>query len=97
MIVDPAAGTKRAGRTLAEIGVQEPVAGVRPMRVGAEPGVMSPDKTKEVFIKDWNLYLRDVATGREKQLTTDGIKDFGYATDNAGWRKSNRPGRGVVV
>ena len=24
-------------------------------------------------------------------LTTDGVKDFGYATDNAGWAKSDRP------
>jgi len=24
-------------------------------------------------------------------LTTDGIEDFGYATDNAGWTKSDRP------
>ena len=24
-------------------------------------------------------------------VTTDGVKDFGYATDNAGWTKSDRP------
>ena len=35
--------------------------------------------------------MRDVATGRETQLTTDGQQDFGYATDNAGWVKSDRP------
>ena len=35
--------------------------------------------------------MRDVASGRETQLTTDGQKDFGYATDNAGWTKSDRP------
>ena len=29
--------------------------------------------------------------GRETQLTTDGVKDFGYATDNAGWTRSDRP------
>jgi dipeptidyl-peptidase-4 len=34
--------------------------------------------------------VRDVATGREKQLTSDGVKDFGYATDNAGWVSSDR-------
>ena len=28
---------------------------------------------------------------KETQLTTDGVKDFGYATDNAGWTKSDRP------
>ena len=35
--------------------------------------------------------MRDVASGRETQLTKDGIKDFGYATDNAGWTRSDRP------
>ena len=32
-----------------------------------------------------------LATGAETQLTTDGVKDFGYATDNAGWVSSDRP------
>ena len=52
---------------------------------------LSPDKTKAVFIRDYNLWLRDVATNKETQLTTDGIKDFGYATDNAGWKHSDNP------
>ena len=50
----------------------------------------SPDGRFEVFIRDWNLWLRDVESGEEKALTTDGIKDFGYATDNAGWKHSDR-------
>ena len=50
----------------------------------------SPDG-KTAFIRDWNLWVRDVATGKETQLTTDGVKDFGYATDNAGWTRSDRP------
>ena len=57
----------------------------------ANNSVTSPDGKKAVFIKDWNLWVRDVASKEEKQLTTDGVKDFGYATDNAGWRKSDRP------
>lgn len=52
---------------------------------------ISPDGKKTVFIRDWNLWMRDVETGKETQLTTDGIENFGYATDNAGWRKSDRP------
>ncbi|MCC6286450.1 MAG: DPP IV N-terminal domain-containing protein [Chitinophagaceae bacterium] len=51
--------------------------------------VTSPDGKKAVFIKDWNLWVKDVETGKEKQLTTDGVKDFGYATDNAGWKHSD--------
>ncbi len=59
-------------------------------KTGNEPGILSPDKTKEAFIRAWNLWLRDVATGKETQLTTDGVKDFGYATDNAGWIHTRR-------
>jgi dipeptidyl aminopeptidase/acylaminoacyl peptidase len=50
----------------------------------------SPDGKKAVYIKDWNLWVRDIASGKETQLTTDGVKDFGYATDNAGWKSSER-------
>ncbi len=35
--------------------------------------------------------MRNLDTGVETQLTTDGEENFGYATDNAGWRKSDRP------
>jgi dipeptidyl aminopeptidase/acylaminoacyl peptidase len=52
--------------------------------------VMSPDGKRAAYIKDYNLWVRDVATGQEKQLTTDGVKNFGYATDNAGWASSDR-------
>ncbi|MGI8510190.1 MAG: DPP IV N-terminal domain-containing protein, partial [Gemmatimonadaceae bacterium] len=55
------------------------------------PVVLSPDGKRAAFIRDWNLWVRDVATGHERQLTTDGLKDFGYATDNAGWVHSDRP------
>src|SRR5579872_5025089 len=51
----------------------------------------SPDKKRIAFIRDYNLWVKDVATGKEIQLTTDGVKDFGYATDNAGWSTSIRP------
>ncbi|MGI8787802.1 MAG: DPP IV N-terminal domain-containing protein [Pyrinomonadaceae bacterium] len=52
--------------------------------------VLSPDGKRSAFIKDYNLWVRDVASGKETQLTTDGVKDFGYATDNAGWVHSDR-------
>ena len=53
--------------------------------------VLSPDGTKVAYIKNWNLWLRDIATKTETALTTDGVKDFGYATDNAGWTHSEAP------
>lgn len=52
---------------------------------------VSPDGKQSAFIKDYNLWVRDLSTGVEKQLTTDGEKDFGYATDNAGWKHSDAP------
>jgi len=53
-------------------------------------GANSPDAKSTVMIRDNNLWVRDVASGKETQLTTDGVKDFGYATDNAGWQTSDR-------
>jgi dipeptidyl aminopeptidase/acylaminoacyl peptidase len=52
---------------------------------------VSPNGRKAAFIRDNNLWVRDVASGRETQLTRDGVPDFGYATDNAGWIHSDRP------
>ncbi len=57
---------------------------------GAPPAVTSPDGKRAVFIKAWNLVVRDVATRQETALTTDGETNFGYATDNAGWASSER-------
>jgi dipeptidyl aminopeptidase/acylaminoacyl peptidase len=51
----------------------------------------SPDGRRQAFVRDWNLWVREVASGRETALTKDGVKDFGYATDNAGWTRSDRP------
>jgi len=55
------------------------------------PLPLAPDKKKVAFIRDFNLWVRDVTTGHETQLTTDGVKDYGYATDNAGWTQSGNP------
>jgi dipeptidyl-peptidase 4 len=55
---------------------------------GAPAPSMSPDGSKALFICDWNLWVHDVASGQDRQLTTDGVKDFGYATSNAGWTTS---------
>jgi dipeptidyl aminopeptidase/acylaminoacyl peptidase len=53
------------------------------------PLAISPNKKLGAFIRDWNLWVRDIASGAETQLTTDGVKDYGYATDNAGWQHSD--------
>ncbi|MEJ7849575.1 MAG: DPP IV N-terminal domain-containing protein [Pyrinomonadaceae bacterium] len=84
VLVNPADGTKKTGTDLAKLGVT--VAPTRP--AGNE--ITSPDGKKSAYIKDFNLWMRDVASKKETQLTTDGIKDFGYATDNAGWTHSDK-------
>ncbi|MGB3773687.1 MAG: DPP IV N-terminal domain-containing protein, partial [Leeuwenhoekiella sp.] len=53
--------------------------------------ILSPDGLKVVYIQDWNLWMRNIQSGKEIQLTKDGIENFGYATDNAGWKHSDRP------
>lgn len=89
-LVDPVKGKVRTASSRSELfekgKVEEENTG-RPSRRTAK----SPDGKYEAFIKDWNLWLRDLDSGKERALTTDGIKDFGYATDNAGWKHSNRP------
>ena len=55
------------------------------LKTGGEPGALSPNGKLLAFVRDWNLWVRDLATGRETQLTTDGTRDYGYATQNAGW------------
>jgi dipeptidyl aminopeptidase/acylaminoacyl peptidase len=72
----------------------DPCKAATPSMAGAtsnRSAVTSPDGKKAAFIRDWNLWVRDVASNKEVQLTRDGVKDFGYATDNAGWTKSDRP------
>ncbi len=52
---------------------------------------LSPDGKRAVFIRDHNLWVKNMDSGQEKALTTDGIPDFGYGTNNAGWIRSKRP------
>lgn len=53
--------------------------------------VLSPDGRLAAFIRDHDLWVVDLETGEERALTTDGVEDYGYATNNAGWVRSDRP------
>ena len=94
VLINPADGSRKTGADKKSILPDEPVAvtgtGAGRRRGGANESV-SPDGKKAAFIKDWNLWVKDMDTKKETQLTTDGVKDFGYATDNAGWTHSDRP------
>lgn len=91
VLINPADGSRKTGADLASLGITAPAgAGMAMGRRGGGDGVVSPDGKKSAFIRDWNLFVKDIATGKETQLTSDGVKDFGYATDNAGWTHSDR-------
>ena len=91
VMINPADGSRRTAADARELGVA-PAEGQGGFgRRGGRSESVSPDGKKAVFIKDNNLWVRDTASGTETQLTVDGIENFGYATDNAGWRKGDGP------
>ena len=53
--------------------------------------LLAPNGKQAVFIQDHNLWLRDIASNKTTQLTTDGIENFGYSTNNAGWVRRSTP------
>lgn len=53
--------------------------------------ILSPNGNLAAYIDNFNLWVRNLNTNSITQLTFDGIQDYGYATDNAGWIRSNRP------
>jgi dipeptidyl aminopeptidase/acylaminoacyl peptidase len=97
MLVDPGTGAKvncsaEPARCTGVPGATPDAPTAQPggARRGGAPETRSPDGKKAAFVRDWNVWVRDLATGAETPLTTDGVKDFGYATDNAGWTHSDR-------
>jgi dipeptidyl aminopeptidase/acylaminoacyl peptidase len=89
-LVDPSTGT-RSACDLPACKAPAPGAGGGGRGGANRTDAPSPDGKRTAFVRDWNLWVRDRATGKETQLTKDGAPDFGYATDNAGWTRSDRP------
>lgn len=48
-----------------------------PARPGADV-LVSPDRRRTVFTRDHNLWIRDLASGAERPLTTAGVEHFAY-------------------
>ncbi|MFM9905121.1 MAG: DPP IV N-terminal domain-containing protein [Pyrinomonadaceae bacterium] len=90
VLMNPVDGTRKTGKSTIDLGIPSPPPSVAGGRFGAANGVTSPDGKKSAYIKDFNLWVKDITSGKETQLTTDGVKDYGYATDNAGWKHSDR-------
>ncbi|MEX0837136.1 MAG: DPP IV N-terminal domain-containing protein [Gemmatimonadota bacterium] len=64
---------------------------IAPPPAAGSDEVASPDGRWAAFTRDDDLWVRDVASGAETRLTQDGTDDFGYATNNAGWVRGDRP------
>jgi dipeptidyl-peptidase-4 len=94
VLVDPVAKTTATcdSAQCATLGIS---AGTRPnvptaVPTQGPPLTLSPNGLMGAFVKDFNLWVRDIGTGLDRQLTFDGEQDFAYATDNAGWKKTDR-------
>lgn len=53
--------------------------------------VTSPDGQWAAYRKDHNLWVRNMYTGEDLQLTHDGEQYYGYATNSQGWTFSETP------
>ena len=47
--------------------------------------LVSPDGQRALFLRDHNLWLRDLATGNERPLTSDGVANNAYGTTPTAW------------
>ena len=47
--------------------------------------LVAPDEQKGAFVRDHNIWLRDLTTGEERPLTTDGTARYSYADANAAY------------
>jgi hypothetical protein len=46
---------------------------------------VSPDGINAVFVRNSNLWLRELSTGNERPLTNDGDENFSYGYSGSGW------------
>ena len=53
--------------------------------------ILSPNRELAAYIDNFNLWVRNTKTDKRFQLTFDGFNNYGYATNNAGWKKSKSP------
>jgi dipeptidyl aminopeptidase/acylaminoacyl peptidase len=66
-------------------------AGGAPRAEAPDNSVTSPDGRYAAYIRSNNLWVKDLTTNQDRALTTDGVQDYGYATNNAGWIRSPEP------
>ena len=77
-----------------ELDLQSYLAQAGALRELAQPPkheFFSPDGKQAAFIRDHNLWLRSTEDNSETQLTQDGVRNYGYATNSAGWIQDPGP------
>ncbi len=90
VLINPADGSRKTAADLNGLGIAAATERPAQGRRSNPLAVVSPDGSREAYIKNYNLWMRDLKTNKETPLTTDGVENFGYATDNAGWVHSDR-------
>ena len=63
----------------------------REIDVVPESWLLSPDGKQAVFTRDFNLWVRDLASGEQCALTDDGAEDFIYAIEGEAYGGSSDP------
>lgn len=71
------------------MGVRQPIGTGRPDKPDGKP-VKSPDGKAEVVMRGGNLFVRDLATQAERQLTFDGSDAVYYVTSTDSWSPDGR-------
>jgi len=85
-VIDFESDSKRWECELEEYECRESELPVRP-----DDSVLSPDGKWAAFIRDYNIWVRDMASGEEHELTEGGEYRYGFGTNSQGWFRSDRP------
>ena len=74
-----------------ECDIEEYVCGESGRPVRPDESVLSPDRQWAAFIRDHNIWVRDMESGEEHELTEGGEHRYGFGTNSQGWFRSDRP------
>lgn len=64
---------------------------VRNERHSVSMSVESTDGKWAAYTENHNMWVRNLETGEDLKLTTDGIEHYSYGRNNHGWWRSDRP------
>ena len=56
-----------------------------PEQLNPDKTLLAPDGKSYLFVRDYNLWLQDLASGEERALTEDGEEHYCYAVVGNGW------------